>query len=68
MNISEKILSNKTKRELSSSEKQSKSSKGSENYIFSNEGNKTYTIKHFSKFEQFLEYYSIIKNPSFHLM
>ena len=60
MNKEEKTLLNiKTKRSDNSS------SKGSDDYIFSNKNNSTYTIKHISKCETFLEQITDIKNPSY---
>ena len=57
-----KLLGKKTKKSNSYSKEANKSD-GSDNYVFSNRSNSTYTIRHCSTYKKFKEYLNEIENP-----
>ena len=60
----DKFLKKKTKRAENNNNIE-KSSSGSDNIIFSDDKNETYSIKHVNDFQSFLEYFNQIKNPCY---
>lgn len=59
------LLQNKTKRSNSSPSSKSSHSIGSNDIIFSNKNNSSYTIKHISNYDDFLLNFLTIKNPCY---
>lgn len=58
-------MKTKRKKKSSSFPKDKKDSNGSDNYIFSNEKNRSYSIKHVSNYAEFMDNFRKLENPSY---